>query len=232
VTSQNIKDYLVELTNLEKSDSYTNQAVNSIRFFFTYVLNKKIKDYLVIRPKKAKTNPVLLSDSELSSLFEKCNNLKHLAILSLLYGAGLRVSEVVNMKLQDIDSKCMVIHVLNGKGRKSRQVMLDVNVLETLRKYYVVFKPQKYLFNGQLSEQYSVRSIQALVKTYARKAAIKKRTYPHLLRHGFCTGVLETGGGLHDAQILLGHQNIKTTIGYAHLSTKYISSIKSPISTL
>lgn len=233
LSSQDINDYLLHMVSNKAGSSSLNQAINSIRFFFTYVLNRKIKGYLVVRPKKEKTSPVLLSDQELSTLFSVCTNKKHLAILSLMYGAGLRVSEVVNLKITDIDSKCMLIHVKLGKGKKDRQVMLDEFVLKTLREYFADYKPTNFLFNGQSDEDYSVSSIQQFVKKYARMASVTKKVHPHLFRHNFATGVLENGGSLYDTQVMLGHDDPRTTANfYAHLSPKYLASIKSPISNL
>jgi integrase/recombinase XerD len=111
LSSQDINDYLVYLVDQDASTSKLNQVINSIRFFFKFVLNRKIKGYLVIRPKKAKTSPILLSDSEIADIFNACQNKKHLAIMYLMYGAGLRVSEVINLKIEHIDSKNMLIHV-------------------------------------------------------------------------------------------------------------------------
>ena len=234
LSSQDINDYLLHMVGKQVSDSSLNQAINAIVFLFKYVLNRKIKDYLVVRPKKAKTSPILLSDSEIASIFNACANKKHLAIMYLMYGAGLRRSEVINMKIEHIDSKNNLIHVRSGKGRKDRQVMLDANVLKCLREYFIEYRPKDYLFNGQNnSPKYSVSSIQQFVKEYALKAGIKKKVHPHLFRHQFATGVLENGGSLYDAQITLGHERPSTTANvYAHLSPKYIASIKSPIANL
>lgn len=229
LSSQDVKDYLIEIN--DKSDSFVNQAINSIRCLFIYIINRKLKDYLVIRPKKAKTSPILLSDEELKLIFKSCDNKKHLSIMYLMYGAGLRVSEVINLKIGHIDSENMLIHVKGGKGRKDRPVMLDMNVLKVLRDYFKEYNPTEYLFNGQNDRlKYSVSSIQQFVRDYAIKAGVKKKVHPHLFRHNFATGVLENGGGIHDAQVLLGHSSPTTTANvYAHLSPKYIASIKSPI---
>lgn len=232
LSSQDINDYLLHMVSEKAGSSNLNQAINSIRFLFKYVLNRKIKGYLVVRPKKEKTSPVLLSNEELRAIFSVCTNKKHLAILYLLYGAGLRISEVINLKISDIDSKCMLIHIKSGKGKKDRQVMLDESVLKSLREYFIEFKPKNYLFNGQ-DEDYSVSSIQQFVKKYARLAGVTKKVHPHLFRHNFATGVLENGGSLYDAQIMLGHNDPRTTANfYAHLSPKYLASIKSPIASL
>lgn len=232
LSSQDVKDYLVHIQ--EKSESFRNQAINSIRCLFTYILNRKLKAYLVIRPKKSKTSPILLSESELSAIFKVCSNKKHLAIFYLMYGAGLRVSEVINLKIEHIDSKNNLIHIRSGKGKKDRSVMLDETVLNALRGYFKVYRPNEYLFNGQNNSlKYSVSSIQQFVKAYARKAGISKRVHPHLMRHQFATGVLECGGGIYDTQVLLGHASPTTTAKvYAHLSPKYISSIKSSIANI
>lgn len=229
LSSQDVKDYLVRI--YEKSDSFRNQAINSIRCLFTFILNRKLKDYLVIRPKKAKISPILLSESELIAIFKSCQNKKHLAIMYLMYGAGLRVSEVINLKVDHIDSKNMLIHVKVGKGKKDRPVMLDENLLRVLREYFTEYKPKEYLFNGQNDRpKYSVSSIQQFVRDYAVKAGVNKRVHPHLFRHNFATGVLENGGSLYDTQVLLGHNSPTTTANfYAHLSPKYIASIKSPL---
>jgi site-specific recombinase XerD len=233
LSSQDVKDYLLELSLTEKSSSFINQAVNSIRCFFTYILNRQLKDYLVIRPKKEKTRPILLSDNELQAIFNVCQNKKHKAIIALLYGAGLRVSEVVNLKVTHVDSECMLIYVIGGKGKKDRAVMLDQKLLYILEDYFEAYEPTEYLFKGQNDADYSVSSIQKFVKKYAILAGIKKKVHPHLFRHGFITGVLENGGDIHDAQLMAGHKSPTTTANvYAHLSPKYIASIKSPITNI
>lgn len=145
LSSQDINDYLVCLNDSDVSDSYFNQAINAIRFFFKYVLNKKIKDYLVVRPKKAKTQPILLSDNEMQSLFNACDNLKHKCILSLIASAGLRVSEIINLKIEDIDNECMIIRIRSAKGRKDRQCLLDRIVLEKLEEYMIKYNPPQIL---------------------------------------------------------------------------------------
>lgn len=164
MSSQDINDYLVCLNDSDVSDSYFNQAINAIRFFFKYVLNRKIKDYLVVRPKKAKTQPILLSDNEMQSLFNACENLKHKCILSLIASAGLRVSEIINLKIEDIDNECVIIRVRSAKGRKDRQCLLDRTVLEKLEEYMIKYNPKEYLFNGQFGVKYSTRGIEQFVK--------------------------------------------------------------------
>lgn len=232
LSSQDVNDYLVYLNDSDVSDSYFNQAINAIRFMFKYVFNKKLKDYLVFRPKKAKTQPIILDFSEIQSMFNVCENLKHLAIFSLLYSAGLRSSEIINLKITDIDSALMVIRIRSGKGRKDRMTPLDNNCLNILRLYWKKYKPTEYLFNGQFEIKYSKRSIQEVLKQLAFKANINKRVYPHLIRHSSLTHNLENGTDIRALQLMAGHSKIETTIGYLHSSPKYISSIQTPFSNI
>lgn len=240
LSSQDINDYLVHLNNQKVSESFFNQSVNGIRFFFKYVLNKKIKDYLVVRPKKSKTAKIILSDEEIQKTFDVCTNIKHKAIISLMYGSGLRVSEVVNLKIENIDSKNMVIWIKQSKGKKDRMAILTQPTLELLRKYFKEYKPKEWLFNGQILKsdppniikQYTVKSIQQFVKDVSVKAGITKKVHPHLYRHGYCTGILDNGGDIHDVAVTAGHQSLKTSMGYIHSSPRYISKIQSPLSAI
>jgi site-specific recombinase XerD len=240
LSSQDINDYLIYLNDKSVSESYFNQAINGIRFFFKYVLNKKIKDYLVVRPKKSKTQPIILSDEEIQKTFDVCDNIKHKSILSLMYGSGLRVSEVVNIKIKDVDSKNMVIWIRQSKGKKDRMCILSESTLGLLRQYYKEYRPKEWLFNGQLLKTdppgiikpYTVKSIQQFVKKISLKAGITKRVHPHLYRHGYCTGILDNGGDIHDVAVTAGHSSLKTSMGYIHSSPKYISQIKSPLSKI
>lgn len=237
LSSQDINDYLVLLNMKDVSDSYFNQAINAIRFMFKYVFNRKIKDYLVVRPKKAHTQPVILDYTEMQTIFNVCHNTKHLACLTLMYSCALRVSEVINLKIKDIDSKKMVIYIRSAKGRKDRMVPLDVVCLGILRNYYKEYKPVDYLFYGQNEngvprDQYTAHSIQLWLKALAFKAGIDKRIYPHLIRHTSITHGLEGGTDIRTLQIIAGHQNIKTTIGYTHSSPRFISSVVTPLANI
>ena len=235
LSSQDINDYLVNLNEKYVSDSYFNQAINAIRFLFVYVLNKKIKDYLVVRPKKAKTNPIILDANEVQAMFDNCTNTKHFAILALLYSTGMRGSEIINLELNDIEWNSNIIRIRSGKGRKDRLVPLDCT--EALKDYIGEYAPVKWVFNGQYSTassptQYTKRSIQEWLKQLAFKSGIDKRVYPHLIRHTKITHSIEGGTDIHSEQILSGHSSIKTTIGYTHKSPKYISSIPTPFQNI
>ena len=229
-SSHHIRNYLIYLNGKVVSDSYFNQSINAIKFAFVYVLNRKIKDYMVLRPKRAKTQPIILDKSEVLQLLKVCGNKKHKAILMLFCTTGMRISEIINLKISDIDSKSGVIHIIQSKGRKDRLVPLDNNCLNFLREYFKEYRPVEYLFNGDGKIQYSESSIRQFLNKYAKIAGIKKRIYPHLLRHVYLTELLENGVGIHTVQIIAGHQRESTTAGYIHLSPKFISQIKSPIS--
>ncbi|MDI6891018.1 MAG: tyrosine-type recombinase/integrase [Thermodesulfovibrionales bacterium] len=160
-------------------------------------------------------------------------NIKHKAILMLVYSAGLRVGEVVKLKPEDIDSKRMLIHIKEPKGRKDRYTMLSETALEVLRQYWKAYKPQKWLFEGARTDRYiSIRTVQKILEHACKKADIKKEITVHTLRHSFATHLLEGGTDLRYIQEILGHAHSKTTEIYTHVSTKNISKIKSPLDTL
>ena len=164
-------------------------------------------------------------DSEfIKNKLAKIGNTKHKAILTLTYSVGLRVSEIVNLKIEDIDSKRMLIHIKNAKGRKDRIVPLSQIVLELLRLYYISYKPKEYLFNGQNSNQYSIGSCQAIYKKY-----IDSTGHIHTLRHSCFTNLLEKGTDLRIIQKIAGHSNVKTTEVYTHVSNQLLSKVNLPI---
>ena len=150
-------------------------------------------------------------------------------MLKLCYGMGLRVSEIVNIKISDIDSKSMRVLIECGKGKKDRYVNLPQSILEQLRKYYRVYRPKKYLFEGQGSECYSIRSVQKVFKNAIVKAKINKQVGIHSLRHSFATLLLEQGTDIRFIQELLGHNSIKTTLLYTEVTNKSIQNITSPL---
>ena len=157
------------------------------------------------------------------------NNIKHQCILTLLYSAGLRRSEVIALRISDIDSERMVINIRDGKGNKDRVTLLSYTTLDLLRAYYRLHKPQKYLFEGMGGGKYSPTSIAQLLKKAAKKAGIKKNVTPHMLRHSFATHLLEQGTDLRYILALLGHKSTRTTEIYTHVSTRAINKITNPI---
>jgi integrase/recombinase XerD len=214
------------------STSYQNQSINAIKFYFESVLGGQRKVYLVDRPREEKRLPVILNEEEIGSLFKVTDNIKHKAILMLAYSAGLRLSELINVKLTDIDSARMQIRIVQAKGKKDRYSLLSVKLLEVLREYFIIYKPKIWLFEGATRGQYSVGSIQTIMRDSVRKAGIKKKVSIHTLRHSFATHLLENGTDLRYIQSLLGHSNSKTTEIYTHITTKGFDQIKSPLDKL
>lgn len=223
-----IKDFLIAI----KNRSYHKQMVGTIHRYFEFVLKQPLDLSDIPYPRHGNQLPEILSRQEIKRLIDVPKNLKHQAIIFLLYGCGLRVSEVLNLKIIDIDSQNMIIRIRQAKGNKDRQVMLDEKLLILLRQYVREQRPQEYLFNGQLGLQYTDRSINTFLKYYAKRAGINRRVYAHLLRHCFATHLLEQGTDMALIQRLLGHNSPKTTQIYARISTGLISQIKSPLSCL
>ena len=157
------------------------------------------------------------------------NNIKHRCILMLIYSAGLRRSELINLKISDIDSERMVVHIKGAKGKKDRISLLSENILHLLRDYYKIYKLRIYLFEGATGEKYSSSSVANSLKKSAQRAGIKKRVTPHVLRHSFAAHLLEQGTDLRYIQESLGHNSSKTTEIYTHVSKKAIDRIRNPI---
>lgn len=205
---------------------------SAIKCFYHYTLNQPNKFKYIEYCKRSSKLPIVFSVDEIQKLISACTNLKHKTIICLMYSAGLRVGEVINLKIQHIDSSRMVINILDAKGGKDRQVGLNEPLLNLLRQYYKTYKPQTYLFNGQNSPQYSERSINQFLKHYADKANLNKRIYAHLLRHTSATHMVENGTDINLIQRLLGHASVKTTNLYLHTSHTLINKIQSPLNQI
>ena len=233
IDQRDIQRYLLYLVQERQvSTSYQNQAINSIKFYYEKVLSGPRKVYYIERPIKEKTLPTVLSEEEVRSILSKVTNLKHKCLLMICYSGGLRISEVLNLRPEDIDSSRMLIIVKGGKGKKDRVTLLSVKLLELLRKYYKQYKPGEYLFTGQMGGKYSARSAQQVLKEASRKSGIKKKITLHTLRHSFATHLLENGTDIRYIQSLLGHASPKTTQVYTHITTKGIDQIKNPLDKL
>lgn len=224
-----IRDYLKVLVQSKRSNSYINQSINSIKFYFEVVLGMPNRLYRIERPRKQNKLPKVLSKEQVKALIECTGNIKHRCIVSLLYSAGLRRNELLNLKIQDIDSSRMLVHVVDAKGNKDRYTLLSQNVLVDLRKYYKQWKPKTYLFEGVQNKKYSGSSVGKVVAMAAMKAGIKKQVTPHILRHSFATHLLENGTDLRYIQLLLGHNSTKTTEIYTHVAKSSFDSIKNPL---
>ncbi|RXG12195.1 site-specific recombinase XerD [Leeuwenhoekiella aestuarii] len=224
-----IRAYLQRLIRQNKSNSYLNQVINSIKFYYEVVLGMPNRFYEIERPRKEHKLPQIISKEEVLSLIAHTNNLKHKCIVELLYGSGLRTSELLNLKIEDIDSKRMLVRIKQAKGNKDRLTLLSQNALLDLRKYYKSWKPKEYLFEGQRGGQYSGQAVVNIVKNASLKARIKVSVTPHTLRHSFATHLLEAGVDLRQIQVLLGHQSTKTTEIYTHVAANTFKTIKNPL---
>lgn len=221
----NANDFQSYLDNYNfTSVSQQNQIINSIRFLYKFGLDKKYNKVSFKRPKKEKKLPRVIDGELIKNRLSKINNLKHKAILTLTYSVGLRVSELVNIKIEDIDSNRMLIYIKNAKGRKDRVVPLSEFVLELLRDYWKEYKPKTYLFNGQNSHQYSMGSCQKIYKKY-----IDQNSSIHTLRHSSFTNLLEGGADLRVIQKIAGHSSSKTTEIYTHVSNQMLNKVNMPI---
>lgn len=225
VNEAQIKEYLRSF-----KEHNTQRAVHSaIKTFYKYVCRQPEKFKYIEYCKRSRKLPIVLSVEEIQRLFNVCTNLKHRAIIALMYSTGLRVGEVIALKIENIDSDRMVINIQNAKGGKDRQVMLNQNLLGLLRRYFKEYRPKEYLFNGQNDIQYSERSIAQFLKHYAERAELNKRIYPHLIRHCSFTHLVENGVDINLIQRLAGHQSVKTTNLYIQTSHNLISRIQSPL---
>ena len=215
------------------SESYQNQIVNAIKLYFKTIQEKNLDIEKVHRPRRKKILPNVLSKEEIKSILEAHSNIKHKAMLSMIYSSGLRRSELLNLKTTDIDSKRNIVIIRQSKGKKDRITPLSPKILELLREYYKVHKPTKFLFEGQkIGTNYSEQSLQSVLKQALQKANIKKPVTLHWLRHSYATHLLESGTDLRYIQELLGHNSSKTTEIYTHVSTKSLQQIKSPFDDL
>lgn len=219
------KDFQSYLDNYNfTSTSQQNQVINAIRFLYKFGLNKKYDKVSFKRPNKEKKLPRVIDKDFLLKKIDKIENLKHKAIISLAFSTGMRVSEVCDLKIKDIDSDRMIINIRNAKGRKDRIVPLSKNILELLRLYFIEYKPNEFLFNGQSSLNYSHTACNQIVKKY-----IGKEYHFHLLRHSSFTALLESGTDLRVIQKIAGHSSSKTTEIYTHVSTNILSQVNLPL---
>jgi integrase/recombinase XerD len=215
------------------SASYQNQVVNALKLFFSTLQQKQLQPDLIHRPKKEHLLPNVLSKEEVREILDATINLKHKAMLSLIYACGLRRSELLNLRPADIDSKRGLIIIRQSKGKKDRIAPLSLKIIELLRSYYKSYKPGNWLFEGQKpGEQYDERSLASVLKRSVSRTKIKKPVTLHWLRHSYATHLLEAGTDLRYIQEILGHKSSRTTEIYTHVSSKSIRQIKSPFDDL
>lgn len=225
-----VNDYIIP-KNL--SSSYQNQVVNGAKIFFREILKSKLEVTDLKRPRKEKLLPNVLSKEEIKQIISGIKNIKHKTMLSLTYGCGLRRSELINLIPSDVQSKRGILLIRQSKGKKDRIIPLSEKLTEMLREYYMLYKPQTWLFEGQQKgEKYSEQSLQCVLKKAVSQAHIKKKVTLHWLRHSYATHLLENGTDLRYIQEILGHKSSRTTEIYTHVSTQSIQQIKSPFDDL
>lgn len=231
LTTQRIKNYLQYcFTHLKLSENTIHSRMNALKFYYEQVLHKQKFFFEIPRPKKKIILPKVISEEKMLKCFIQIPNLKHKVLLMTAYSMGLRVSEVVAIKVANIDSKRMQLFIEAAKGKKDRVVPLSKILLQLLREYYSIYKPKIWLFEGQFEgTHYSKRSAQELFNYYFKKWGLPKYTSFHSLRHSYATHLLEAGTDIKYIQALLGHNDIKTTLKYTHVSKRELGKIESPL---
>jgi integrase/recombinase XerD len=234
ITNDDLVDFNNEYIIKNKhSSSYQNQVVNAVKLYFNNILRRKLAPELIHRPKRAKVLPNVLSKEEVKLLLNSLNNIKHKAMLSLIYACGLRCGELLRLKPENVDLLRKLLIIKQSKGKKDRIVPLSNRVMALLDSYKQIHAPLTYLFEGQTAgEMYDERSLQQVLKTAVDKAGIKKPVTLHWLRHSYATHLLESGTDLRYIQEILGHSSSRTTEIYTHVSNKSIQQIVSPFDTL
>ncbi len=215
------------------SSSFQNQVVNAIKLFYRVIHKHKLEVELIHRPRTEKKLPNVLSREEVKRIINAPSNVKHRMMLSLIYACGLRRSELLNIRIKDVQSERNILLIQQSKGKKDRIVPISNKLINELRNYYKMYKPRIWLFEGQKTgEKYSEKSLQNVLKQSISKASISKPVTLHWLRHSYATHLLENGTDLRYIQELLGHSSSKTTEIYTHVSTKSLQNIVSPFDTL
>lgn len=228
-----IQHYMLHLIEHKKlSVSAQNQAINAIKFYYEKMLKQERKVYDLERPMKEKRLPEVLSQEEVMSIFDHAGNLKHRAMLMVMYASGLRRSELLGLRIGDIDFDRGVVLIRGGKGRKDRHSVMAQSLMPMLKQYITEYKPGYWLFEGVSGERYSSTSLQKVLKRAAMRAGIKKNVRSHMLRHSFATHLLESGTATRYIQILLGHESAKTTEIYAKVTRFGLDKVVSPLDQL
>lgn len=233
ISNEDINAFINEL-NVGRgySASYLRQMIGAIKLFYAKRVNRKvILDDLDI-PKRRKQLPKVLSLEEVNGILDNLKNLKHRTMVSLQYGCGLRVSELLALKAEHFNKDRKTVMIMNSKGNTDRRINVSDSLLKLLREYWLAYKPNNYLFEGQFGGQYSDRSVNQVLKRAAQKANIKRHVSSHMLRHSYATHLLENGVDLRYIQELLGHKSSKTTEIYTYVSKHKLESLPSPFDFL
>jgi integrase/recombinase XerD len=234
ISISELKEYLFTRIEEDKlSASSVNQTISGFKILFKDVLGREWDPVKIKRPRRPKILPTVFSKEEVSQILSSIRNRKHYCLIALAYGSGLRLGEVISLKPSDIDSDRMQLKVRGGKGHKDRYTLLSAQLLKSLRAYFKRYRPVTYLFEGQVSgKPYSAKSAQCVLKKAMECAGISKQASFHTLRHSFATHLLERGTNVRIIQELLGHQSLKTTTVYLHISNITPSQVKSPLDAL
>lgn len=233
LSKEAIESYMYKLVTQERiSNSQQNISINALKYYYERILGRERRAYNFQRPKKLKSLPNVLSGAEIQKLMKSVTNIKHQAMLQTMYGSGLRISELVNLRIEDIYPDEKYILIKHAKGKKDRITLLPDSLLPLLREYYRAHKPSYWLFEGMDGGQYSKSSINKLFRRAAKKAKISHWATPHTLRHSFATHLMQMGVNLRYVQELLGHASPKTTQIYTHVLQSNSKVIKSPLDCL
>ncbi len=214
------------------SISTQNQFTNAIKLFYQKYENRKLDIDNIERPRKERKLPDVFSKEEVKAIINNITNIKHKTLISLIYSAGLRIGEALNLELTDLDSKRKMLHIRSAKGKKDRFIPLSPKILQMIINYYRQYRPKKYLFEGQNGRQYTATSARMILKKAMKRAGINKPATLHTLRHSYATHLLENGTDIRLIQELLGHNSPKTTMIYTHVSTSNLALIENPFDKL
>ena len=230
LTTEEIKRYLIYCMNKGCSENTIHSRMNALKFYYEEVLKREKMFFEIPRPKKPLLLPKVLSKEEIAAVIKAIDNLKHKTMIMLAYGCGLRVSEVTELQITDVDGQRRLLMIRRGKGKKDRVISLSPALLVMMREYYKAYKPKHFLFEGaHPGNAYSIRSLEAIIQKAKAKAGIKKSGSIHMLRHSFATHLLDKGTDVVLIQKLLGHNDIKTTLRYLHVTNKDLLNILSPL---
>jgi len=230
---EHIRSYLLWLLQVQhRSEAKLHSALNALKFYFEQVLHQPKFFFEIPRPKKPWQLPKVHAADQIRKMILCTTNEKHKTMLMLAYASGLRLQEIINLKIKDINSARMVIEVRRGKGKKDRQVVLSAKLLQQLRHYFKLYRPTSWLFEGRPGQQYGYRTLQEVFSSAKEKAGIQTKGGIHTMRHSFATHLLENGTDIRVIQELLGHNSIKTTVRYTHVSNAQVQKIKSPLDEL
>lgn len=234
ITFEEMRDYIMYLVEKRKvSASFQNQVINAIKFYYEKILGwDKIPHLSINRAFRDNDLPTVLSVEEVKRIISSVGNLKHKVILMTIYSGGLRLSELINLRIKDIDHDRKFIFVKDAKGKKDRRTLLSDKLVAYLKDYLPKYKPHTFLVEGQDGGQYTASSVSKVFKTACDAAGIIKKASPHTLRHSFATHMLEGGADLRYIQELLGHSSSKTTEIYTHITRKGIENLRSPMDSM